>query len=145
MPRFSAFTIQNILAKRGTNYVTVVMISKDNGALYTKDVTFQSENVAGDIAGEREDLFSSLFAEGDPTEMDGVRPGNMADIKKGNVRRGFTEAEVRLALGEPSGRGEVKYGSYTWVYKYPNKPYRCVYFDPSTKKVTRVQNGYSRQ
>lgn len=145
MPRFSAFTIKEVYAKRGTDYVTLVLTSKDNGALYSKEVTFRSNNVAGDIADEREDLFSNLFADGDPSEVDGVRQGNMADIKKGNVRAGFTEAEVRLAFGEPTARGEVKYGTYTWEYKRPGKPYMCVYFNPSTKKVTRVQKGYSKQ
>lgn len=137
--RLSTFTIKDIRAQRATNYVKMVLVGKGSGKTYTKNVTFRSENVAGDIAGEREDYFYNLFASGDPLSMPGVRKENLQAVQKSIVRKGFTENEVKLALGEPSGRGEDQQGHYTWVYKYPDRPYACVFFDKRTKKVTSIK------
>lgn len=137
--RLSTFTIKDIKAQRGTDYVKMTLLGHGSGKLYTKEVTFQSKNVAGDINGEHEDYFNNLFASGDPSKMEGVRKANLKDIQKSVVRAGFTENEVKLALGEPTGGGEISNGRYTWVYKNPGKPYVCVYFNSKTKKVTAIE------
>ncbi len=135
--RLSTFVIKDIRAQRGTHYVKMTLVGESTGRTYTKEVTFVSQNVAGDIDGQREDLFSSLFAWGNPLTLPGVRQANFNDVQKSIVRAGFTENEVRLALGEPTGHGEDR-GMYTWVYNEPGRPYACVFFDKNTKKVKSI-------
>lgn len=135
--RLSTFTIKDIRAKRGSNYVKMTLIGESTGRTYTKEVTFVSQNVAGDIDGQREDLFSNLFAWGNPLTLSGVRQANFSDVQKSIVRKGFTENEVKLALGEPTGHGEEG-NMYTWVYNEPGRPYACVFFDKTTKKVKSI-------
>ena len=135
--RLSTFTIKDIRAQRGTHYVKMTLTGESTGRTYTKQVTFQSHNVAGDIDGQREDLFTSLFAWGNPLSLPGVRQANFSDVQKSIVRKGFTENEVKLALGEPTGHGEEK-DMYTWVYNEPGRPYACVFFDKATKKVRSI-------
>jgi hypothetical protein len=137
--RLSTFTIQDIKAKRGSHYVKMTLIGESTGRKYSKDVTFISQNVAGDIDGQHEDLFTSLFAWGNPLDMPGVRRANFSDVQKSIVRKGFTENEVKLALGEPTGHGEEK-DTYTWVYNAPGRPYACVFFDKATKKVRNIKH-----
>ena len=137
--RITPFTIKQILAKLGTNYVTLTLTDKE-GQTWKKDVTFVQENVAGDIDGMREDYFFSLFSLGDARYISGVREENMEAIRKGHVRVGFSEAEVRLALGEPDGKGKSTGGVYTWTYKSVLHNWRgVVVFNSKTHKVRSVQ------
>lgn len=139
MARLSTFIIENVQVQRGTSYVKMTLKGKSTGRLYTKQVTFISQDVSGDIAGTHEDLYTSLFAEGDPLTMAGVQKAHMRDIQKGIVRSGYSENEVRLALGEPTGKGEDAGPYYTWVYKEVNRPYACVFFDKKTKLVKSIK------
>lgn len=137
--RITPFTIDQILAKLGTNYVTLMMTDKD-GKKWKKDVTFVQEDVAGDIDGRREDYFFTLFAEGDARYIRNVREENMEAIRKGHVRAGFTEEEVQLALGEPDGKGKTSNGLYTWVYKAAIHEHRCtVYFYAKSRTVKSIK------
>lgn len=136
--RLSTFKIRDIRAQRGTNYVKMTLQGLGSGKTYTKQVTFVSQDVSGDIAGTHEDLFSNLFAYGNPLNMPGVRKENMPDIQKGVVRKGYTENEVLLSLGEPTGKGEEGQ-FYTWTYKNVNRPYVCVYFNKKTKMVNSIK------
>ena len=58
-------------------------------------------------------------------------------IRAGRVQQGFTEAEVRLALGEPSDVTAVRNGQYQWVYQHldTGRPFRSVTFNARTKRV----------
>ena len=137
--RLSTFKVKSIRAQRGTNYVKMTLIGNSSGKEYTKLVTFNSKSIPGDIADEKEDFFKNLFALGNPLTMENVRKELLKDVQKGIVRVGFSENEVRLALGEPSGLGQGPNQQYTWIYNYPGKPYTCVFFHPRSKKVVKIQ------
>lgn len=137
--RLSTFRIKDIRAQRGTNYVKMTLTGTGSGREYVKKVTFKSESVVGDIAGQHEDYFFNLFATGNPLKMQGVKKEHIGDIQKSIVRVGYSENEVKLALGAPTGNGQDDYGHYTWVYNSPGKPYACVYFDKHTKLVTGIK------
>ena len=136
--RLSTFRIKDIRAQRGTNYVKMTLTGTGSGREYVKQVTFKSESVIGDIAGQHEDYFFNLFATGNPLKLEGVKKEHITDIQKSMVRVGYSENEVKLALGEPTGKGQEG-NYYTWTYKHPGKPYACVYFDKKTKLVTSIK------
>ena len=138
--RLSTFKIMGVRVQRGTHYVMMTLRGLGSGKTYTKEVTFVSQDVSGDIAGTHEDLYDNLFAEGNPLNIPGVQKEHMVDIQKGLVRAGFTEAEVLLALGEPSGRGEINGKTYTMVYKHIGQRYACVFLDKKTHKVKSVKH-----
>ena len=138
--RLSTFRIKDVRAQRGTHYVKMTLRGLGSGKTYTKEVTFVSQDVSGDIAGTHEDLYDNLFAEGNPLDIPGVKKEHMVDIQKGVARPGFTEAEVLLALGEPSSRREVDDKTYTMEYKSVNQRYACVFMDKKTKKVKSVKH-----
>ncbi len=136
--RLSTFKIREIRVQRGTHYVKMTLQGMGTGKTYTKEVTFVSQDTSGDIDGTREDLFTKLFASGNPLKMEGVQKAHLADIQKAIVRKGYSENEVKLALGEPSGHGDE--GTfYTWIYKNPGQPYACVFFDKKTKRVSSIR------
>ena len=138
--RLSTFRIKDVRAQRGTHYVKMTLRGLGSGKTYTKEVAFVSQDVSGDIAGTHEDLYDNLFAEGNPLDIPGVKKEHMVDIQKGVARPGFTEAEVLLALGEPSSRREVDDKTYTMEYKSVNQRYACVFMDKKTKKVKSVKH-----
>ena len=138
--RLSTFEIMDVRAQRGTHYVKMTLRGLGSGKTYTKEVTFVSQDVSGDIDGTHEDLYDNLFAEGNPLKIPGVNKAHLSDIQKGVVRAGFSEAEVKLALGEPSGGGDMDANTYTMVYKDPGKPYACVFMDKKTKKVKSIKH-----
>jgi hypothetical protein len=139
IPRLTGFTIVAVHAMPENRYVKMTL--QKEGREYVKYVTFERESVVGDIAGESEDYYFSLFASGNLGQVEGVREQNMDDIRKHIVREGFNEAEVRLALGEPDGHGRTNAkGLYTWVYKSALSRNNCtVFFDASTKKVKYIK------
>lgn len=138
--RLSTFKIMDVRAQRGTHYVKMTLRGLGSGKTYTKEVTFVSQDVSGDIAGTHEDLYDNLFAEGNPLDIPGVVKAHMNDIQRGVVRAGFSEQEVLLALGEPSGRGDVDANTYTMVYKEMGKPYACVFMNKKTKTVRSIKH-----
>ena len=140
MGRLSTFKIMDVRAQRGTHYVKMTLRGQGSGKTYTKQVTFVSHDVSGDIAGTHEDLYDNLFAAGSPLDVPGVTKEHLADIQKGVVRAGFSEEEVKLALGEPTGGGDVDANTYTMVYKEANKPYACVFMNKKTRKVKSIKH-----
>jgi hypothetical protein len=115
IPRLTAFKIMAMQVVHGTNMVKMKLV-RDNKE-YSKNVTFVRESVVGDIDGEHEDYYFSLFASGNIGQSKGVRQENLADVQKSIVRKGFNEAEVKLALGNPDKtvkQGRV--GNYQWIY-----------------------------
>ena len=136
--RLSTFKILDVRAQRGTHYVKMTLRGLGSGKTYTKQVTFVSQDVSGDIAGTHEHLYDNLFSEGNPMDVPGVKKEHLSDIQKGVVRTGYTEAEVEMALGKPSGHADEE-NFYTWTYKEVGKPYACVFFDKKTKKVRSIK------
>lgn len=139
MARLSTFKIIDVRAQRGTHYVKMTLRGLGSGKTYTKQVTFVSKDVSGDIAGTREHLYDNLFAEGNPMDIPGIKKEHLSDIQKGVVRPGYTEAEVEMALGKPSSHAVSDSNFYTWTYKEVGMPYACVFFDKKTKKVRSVK------
>ena len=138
MPRLSRFTIKDMRVQRGTEYVKLTLKEAGTGREYTKDVLVIDTKENANIDGQHNNIFTSLFAMGDPYELEGVKKQHIVDIQKGVVRRGFTEAEVELALGKPTNLGSAT-GQYTWAYQRPDQPYVCVYFNSKTKLVNTVK------
>jgi hypothetical protein len=140
MARLSTFVIKNMQKRAGSDFITVTLEGIQTKHIYTKQVLMEEKSVIGDIAGQREDFFGRLFAFGDPLKIDGVRKANLANLSKGVVQQGYTEAEVRLALGEPTDTSSVRGGEYTWTYQYVDSgsKFRVVVFNASTHKVKRV-------
>ncbi|MCR5679892.1 MAG: hypothetical protein K6G08_06765 [Prevotella sp.] len=138
MSRMSAFTISGMQKRAGSDYVTLGLTGKQSGKEYTVDVLMVEQSIIGTIAGAKEEHFSRLFAFGDPLSLPNVKKEHLNDIRKGIVKAGFTEEEVKLALGEPSDESRANGGQYKWTYQFTDRPFHVVYFNSRTKKVTRV-------
>lgn len=130
--RLSVFRVTDIYSLGDNNKVTLTLVGNTSNKTYTKEVAIDNSQVTG-----RQEILSRLFGEGDPESLPNVRAANMTAIRAGNVQQGFTEAEVRLALGEPSDVTAVRNGQYQWVYQYVDtgRPFRSVTFRASTKLV----------
>ena len=116
IPKMTKFVIVQVQAHPNTNDVTFTLEST-NGKEYTKRVTFARESVVGDIAGQREDFYYSLFASDNLGKSKRVRDENLQYIQKSIVKPGFNEAEVRMALGDPNEKRVSSNGTYDWIYK----------------------------
>ena len=130
--KLSTFTVTDIYKLSDSDIVTLTLQGKKSGKPYTKQVSITNTKVNG-----KEEVLNELFAEGDPNNIEGVRAANLPLIKQSKVKAGFTEAEVRLALGEPSEITRVIGGTYQWIYQYidTNRPFQAVKFSNRTKKV----------
>lgn len=130
--RLSTFTVTDIYRFDDPNKVTLCLQGNTSNQLYTKEVSLVDRQNNG-----RVELLSKLFAEGDPENMPNVNKTNLSDIRAGKVNLRFTEAEVRLALGEPSEVTPVRNGQYQWIYQYVDtgRPFRSVTFNASNKRV----------
>ena len=133
--KLSTFVITDMFRMGESDIVSLTLKGKTSGKTYTKQVSVTNTKVTG-----KEEVLNELFLEGDPNNMAGVRATNMSLIQQGKVKIGFTEAEVRMALGEPSDITRVVGGTYQWVYQFDdaNRPYRSIKFSNRTKKVTAV-------
>jgi len=141
MARLSVFTITGVQKMPNSNYVRLTLTGTGSGSQYNKLVTMDNGNTINDddVLAPRDDAYSVLFAEGDPSKYPGIRKKNYMDIQKGIVRKGFTEQEVKLALGEPDVKSSAKNGVYTYTYNSTVSQSRCVvYFDAAAKAVLRV-------
>ena len=133
--KLSTFTITDLYKLADNDMVSLTLQGKKSGKTYTKQVSVTNTKVTG-----KEEVLNELFIEGDPNKIEGVRAANMSLIQQGKVKAGFTEAEVRLALGEPSEKTRVIGGTYQWIYQFDdaNRPFRSVKFSNRTKKVLSV-------
>lgn len=138
IPRLTGFEIKTMHVLGGTHYVKMTL--DRDGKLYTKQVTFQQESVIGDMAGEHEDYYFNLFASGNVGAVKGVRKEHMNDIRQGVVRKGFNEAEVKLALGNPNRTLKTNKTTYSWVYtSAKNGSHSVVTFSLKNKEVLYVK------
>lgn len=133
--KMTPFVITDMFRIDDNDMVTLTLKNKKTGKTFTKQVTTVHTKVTGN-----EEVLDELFLEGDPENMEGVRASNLQLIKKGQVKIGFTENEVRMALGEPSNITRVVGGTYQWIYQYvdTNRPFYAIKFSNRTKKVTQV-------
>ena len=133
--KMTSFVVTDIYGLGDSEMVTMTLRGKKDNKMYTKQVSTTNTKVTG-----KEEVLGELFMEGDPDNLEGVRKANLPFIQKGQVKIGFTENEVRMALGEPSDITRVTGGTYQWIYQYvdTNRPFRAIRFSNRTKKVTRV-------
>lgn len=113
--RLSSFVIEGIQSQNNTNYVKMTLKSVSTGALYTKQVTFVNDNVAGDIDGYKEDYYGYLFGTG-ASGLNKVPAEHRKLIQQGRVAAGFTKNEVSMALGEPDKKASAGNGRTDWIY-----------------------------
>lgn len=134
IPKLTTFTIKDIEEIMSDGHARLSL--ERDGKIYYKIVSFKRDNSGSSFNSDREDFFHALFASGNIAAATGVREENMPDIQKSIVRKGFNEAEVKMALGEPSARTKINKGVYTWVYRGEMGRNRCtVYFDSKNKTV----------
>lgn len=113
--RLSNFTIEGVKSQSNTRYVILTLRGLNSKKLYTKQVTFVNENVAGDIDGYREDYFNYLFGSGSDM-LKQVPAAHRKLIQQGKVGPGYTKAEVLLAKGEPDRKVSSSNGRTDWIY-----------------------------
>ena len=133
--KMTPFTVTEIFGFGDNDMVALTLKGKRDGKTYTKQVSSVNTKVTG-----KEEVLNELFIEGDPDNLKDIRVANLPLIQQGKVKNGFTEAEVRMALGEPSDITRTVAGSYQWIYQYvdTNRPFRAVKFSSRTKKVIQV-------
>lgn len=137
--RLSSFYVRKIRPQKGSEYAKMTLTEKGSGKKYTVEALFVNKNLIGVYDSQKNKYVGNMFAVGDPKSMDGVRETNWQDVQNGVVRRGFTEAEVRMAIGEPSNTGR-KGNQTVWLYKQPGSPVRTVIFNSSTHKVASISD-----
>jgi hypothetical protein len=145
VPRMTSFTIENILPKRNSQYVTLTLKEFESRRIYFKDVTFTNvDNVTGDIDGRREDFFGYLFAMGAGKARNTTQAARAA-IREGRVILRMTEDEVTLAMGEPARTVEGNNGRHDWIYNRSNGKLLVVQFDASGTVIgTKVDRTGSK-
>ena len=119
VPKLTGFRIDGMAPVHSSNYVTLTLTETETGRIYSKDVTFVSENVAGDIDGQKEDYFGYLFGFGEGS-LRSTSAATRTMIREGRVGMGMTEEEVEMAVGEPDSKAESSDGRYEWIYKRTN-------------------------
>lgn len=126
VPRLSVFTVNEMFRLGTSGKVTMKLKEQNTGELYTKEVEVERGKHTSD-----KELLATLFIEGDPMKIDGIKQKNMPFIRRGEVKKGFTEEEVRLTLGEPTSKMRVTTDYYQWLYQNddPKMPFRTVDFN----------------
>jgi hypothetical protein len=116
--RMSEFIVKSVQAQSETNYVKMTLKSTNDGKLYTKQVTFVNDNVAGDIDGYHEDYFPELFLPGHVKgKYKNITKAQWTAISKGRAIVGMTKQAVKLAKGDPNSSYEGKGGRVDWIYE----------------------------
>lgn len=113
--KLSNFIIKGIQSDANTNYVKMTLRSSATGEMYTKQVTFVNQNVAGDIDGYKEDYYNYLFGAGNVGKK-GISKVHWAAIQAGRAMKGMTKGEVRMAKGDADKVVESQNGSELWAY-----------------------------
>ena len=154
VPRMTAFTIEAIMPKANSNYFTLTLKETESRRIYFKDVTFvESDNVTGNIDGQRNDYFGYLFAMGQGRARQTSQAARAA-IRQGRVILAMSEDEVAMAMGEPDDITQGTNGQYRWLYKRSGGKLLVVLFDPTGKvigtevdrsKVTKAKKAKPRK
>ena len=90
-----------------------------DGKVYTKRITFVSEQVIGDIANNEEGFYPELFDAGDPRkQFPNTSEARWQRICDGKVENGMTKAECQMAMGKPTQIARSKdENREDWIYK----------------------------
>jgi len=132
--RMTTFTIEAIMPKNNSQYVTLTLMEKETRRIYFKDVTFEHvDDVTGDIDGKREDYFGYLFAMGEGRSRQ-TSQATRAAIRQGRVILGMSEDEVAMAMGEPDNTVESNNG-HDWIYNRSGGKLLIVNFDGTGKVI----------
>ena len=142
VPRMTAFTIEAIMPKANSNYFTLTLKETESRRIYFKDVTFvESDNVTGNIDGQRNDYFGYLFAMGQGRARQTSQAARAA-IRQGRVILAMSEDEVAMAMGEPDDITQGTNGQYKWLYKRSGGKLLVVSFNPTGKVIgTKVDRS----
>ncbi|WP_455674229.1 hypothetical protein [Phocaeicola sp.] len=115
LPRYTHFTIKNIISQNGTPYVIMELVALD-GKIYKVKTTFTHTSVVNSLL-QNEDYFTDVFGIGnlrakypDTTEDD------WSMISRGEVRKGMTTDQCRLSIGDPIRVHKVMGKYETWFY-----------------------------
>ena len=133
--RLTTFIVKDIYRLGNSEIATLTLKDVKSGEEYTKEVSMTNTKVDGS-----EEVIDELFVEGDPEKIEGVKKANLPYIRRQQVKKGFTEAEVRLALGEPTDVTRTTADIYQWTYMFKNdksRPFRAVKFSYKTKTVAQ--------
>jgi len=133
VPKLMGFRIDGMAPIHNSNYVTLTLTESETGRVYSKDVTFVNESVAGDIDGQKEDYFGYLFGFGEG-RLRNTNAATRTMIREGRVGMGMTEEEVEMAVGEPDSKVDSSDGRYEWIYKR-TKAWLIVQFGKSGKVI----------
>ena len=140
--RLSVFVIKQIEVQSDSKYVKMTLQAKNGEAVYTKDILFANMPEAENIAQPDQRVYEQLFIEGDPFLNPEVKKEHIPAIRRGDIKEGFTEAEVRLARpDEPDVL--VEHGNVVWLYNKYNTRHARVVFSSVTNRVIKV-NTQSR-
>lgn len=130
LPRYAQFTIRNIISENGTPYVTMELAATD-GKVYKVKTTFTHTSVVNSLL-QNEDYFTDVFGIGnlrakypDTTEEEWTL------ISRGEIRKGMTTDQCRLALGDPVRVHKVMGKYETWFYEKKT-------LDFTDKKLERI-------
>jgi len=138
VPRQTTFSIENLAPKQNSSYVTLTLKDQETRRVYFKDVTFtNTDNVAGDIDGVREDYFGYLFAMGEGKARKTSQATREA-IRQGRVILNMSEDEVLMAVGDPEKTIEGDNGVHRWLYPRSNGRLMIIHFN-GTGSVTKVE------
>ena len=138
LSRLTPLKVKKIRSQSRSEYARMTLVEPASGNEYTKEALFENKNRIGITDNQAQFYVGNLFALGNPKKMSNVRSENMADLKAGMIRKGFTADEVRVALGSPTSTG--KQGANTvWIYRDGSDAFgKKVFFNSKTMKVVRV-------
>lgn len=130
LPRYTQFIIQNIISENGTPYVTLELQTID-GKTYKVKTTFTHTNVVNVIL-QSDNYFTDIFGIGNlRAKYPDITEEVWGMISRGEVRKGMTTDECRLALGDPIRVHMVMGGHETWFYNRKT-------LDFTNKKLDRI-------
>ncbi|MBQ8655759.1 MAG: hypothetical protein IJ527_01660 [Prevotella sp.] len=134
VPRLTEFKIDAIYPITNSQYVTLALVETESRRQYTKDVTFEHISIIGDVDGQQEAYFGTLFGIGEG-KLRNTTTATRALIRAGRVAVGMTEDEVLLSVGEPDSTASSSNGRYDWIYKRSNGKLLIVQFGKTGKVI----------
>lgn len=130
LPRYTQFTIKNIISQNGTPYVTLELLSMD-GKTYQVKTTFTHGNVV-DVILQSDNYFTDIFGVGNlRAKHPDITEEVWGLISRGEVRKGMSTEECRLALGDPIRVHMIMGSKETWFYNRKT-------LDFTNKKLDRI-------
>lgn len=130
LPRYTQFIIKNMISQNGSPYVTLELEGID-GKTYKIKTTFTHTNVVNVIL-QADNYFTDIFGIGNlRAKYPNITEETWNMLSRGEVRKGMTTDECRLALGDPIRVHVVMGGYETWFYDRKT-------LDFTNKKLDRI-------